>query len=214
MKYFRTLDKDRVIKILEEYRTAHGEYPTTNEFVPLRQKYPGVIPSVKWIQNKGGVIWFYQFLGLKYTDARTGARRANVATDANRKSQSLDVELSLRLVAAYGDANVHWQSPYNKTGTSLHRADFKVYRPDGTFFFVDQFFPKDIASLQGCVNIKMAKLKEITVEKNAMVYFVSCNEEDISSHTISRYLQSRKSPMPRNIKLIHISDIDTELNLI
>lgn len=205
MKYITSLDKPTVIAILKKFKTKHGEYPTTNEMKKLTAANRGVIPSIKWIQNSGGIIEFYRSLGLNYTDARTGARRGNVAMVANKKSQSLDTEFSKQLVDMFGESNVHWQAPYNK-GKTLHRSDFKVYKKDGTFFFIDLFFPKDEESFAGCVNLKLKKLAQIEIEKNAPVYFISCNEETTSPYTVYHFIKVRKTSIRENIKLIHISE--------
>lgn len=207
MKYFRrdSLDKTKIVPILEEYRRSTGSYPMTNEFKQLKKIHKEIFPSVKWIQNKGGIVVFYRSLGIEYLDARTGVRRSDVAKNANKKSQSLDVTFSELLVEKYGEKNVHWQALYNK-GLTLHRSDFKVYKPDGTFFFIDLFFPKDVDSLVGCVNLKIKKLSKVKIDKSAPIYFISCNEVDISPSQVERYLLSRKNPIPKNITVLHIKD--------
>jgi hypothetical protein len=207
--YFKELDADKVRKVFEEYKSKHNEYPTTNAIKKLcaSKENRGVIPSIKWIQRKGGIIPFYQLLGLHYTDARTGARRGAIATSANKKSQSLDVKLSKQFIEKFGESNVHWQSPYNSRGISLHRSDFKIYRKDGSYFFVDLFFPQDMDSLQGCVNSKIKKLSIASVEKGVKVYFICCNGEDTSPYTLDYYVRHRKTPMPDNVHLIHISEV-------
>lgn len=196
-----TLNKEKVTKVLEEYKTKNGEYPTTNTINKIR----GVLPTSKWIQRRGGIIQFYNSLGLHYIDARTGIRRAKVANDANRKSQSNDLALSKALVSTYGERNVHWQSPYNK-GLTMHRSDFRIYKQNGDFFFIDLFFPKDMDSFVGCVNMKLKKLSKIEIEKNASIYFISCNMEYTNPETIRCFIKTRKTEIPRNIHLIHLSE--------
>lgn len=213
MTYFSHLDPQRIIPILEAYKAEHGEYPTTPAIGKLKRKHPTILPSPRWIQTHGGIIPFYHSLGLHYTDARTGARRANVANNANRKSQSNDVMFAQRLVETYGEPNVHWQAPYNK-GVSLHRSDFKVFTPSGRFFFIDLFFPQDIESLQGCVNLKLKKLSKIPIEKNAEIFFICCNEDEVSDFQVERYVKSRKTPLPRNVTLMHIIDAPVILGLV
>lgn len=212
MKYsplnFLEIEKNKVkiIKILEEFKLKNKEYPTSHDIDSLKEKHPHIFPSSRNIQRHGGIIVFYNSLGLHYIDARTGIRRAKVATDAIKKSQSLDMEFSKRLVGKYGRSNVHLQSPYNSEGKTLHRSDFKVYKPDGSIFFIDLFFAQDMNSLMGCVNLKVKKLKLVEVEDSAPIYFISCNEEWTSPHSIKEYLLSKKNKWPVNIHLIHISE--------
>lgn len=205
MRKFKTLDPNIVKPIIEAYRKTKGEYPTSNALDKLRTGNTQSFPSIRWIQRHGGIINFYRSLGIEYSDARTGARRSSIATSANKKSQSNDVDFSRWLVATFGESNVHWQSPYNK-GVSGHRSDFRVYTKTSSFF-VDLFFPQDIESLMGCVNIKIKKLSTIPVEPNINIYFVCCNNDTIDPYLVSRYIQSRKNPVPPNIHLVHVSEI-------
>lgn len=197
------IDKEKVKKVFEAYKRKVGEYPTTNDIGRLKVNHPAV-PTAKWIQRHGGLIRFYNSLGLYYVDARTGLRRAGVAISSIKKSQSKDLLFSKALVEKFGESNVHWQSPYNK-GLTLHRSDFRVYKPDGSFFFIDLFFPKDMDSFQGCVGIKVRKLEKISVDQNAPIFFVSCNDDGATpQHEIDRYISSRKTPLLPNLKLMHI----------
>jgi hypothetical protein len=195
------LDNDKVISVLEEHKNINGEYPNTNQI----NKIKGVLPSSKWIQRHGGIIIFYKSLGLHYIDARTGIRRAKVATDANKKSQSNDIAFSKALVDAYGERSIHWQSPYNK-GKSLHRSDFKVYKKNGDFFFIDLFFPQDMDSFVGCINTKLKKLSSIEIENNAPIYLISCNTEYADPYYIHCFIKARKKKIPNNIHIIHLPD--------
>lgn len=210
--YFKSLAPEKIIPILEKYKEKNNEYPSTMIIRRLRSGSESFFPSIRWIQDRGGIIWFYKLLGLDYTDARTGSRRSQVAIAASKKSQSVDVLFSKRLVKRYGEANVHWQSPYNK-GMSLHRSDFRVYKKDGKSFFIDLFFPRDIESLIGCVNIKLRKLKEAQVSSSIPIYFVSCNEECTNQYYIDKYIENRKSPLPENVRIFHLPKAYSVLDL-
>ena len=191
-----------MIALVTAFKNEHGQLPTTHEINSIEG-----LPSSKWVQRHGGIINFYRSLGLPYEDARTGARRAANAFSGNLRSQSNDISFSQQLVNRYGESNVHWQSPYNK-GETLHRSDFKVFTSPKKFFFVDLFFAKDMNSLAGCLNLKLKKLSKINIDKSAPIYLIACNSEYVNPDSVREFVKNRKTKVPRNIRILHISETE------
>lgn len=203
------LHRAPVLKIFEDFKNEHGEYPTAHQIDRLSKQHPE-IPTARTIQNRGGARYFYEMiLGIPFSDARTGDRRGLVAQAANLRALADENNLSAVLVKIFGESNVHHRSPYpNQNGTWIS-SDFKVFTSPTDFFFIDTFSAHGIMNLAGCVNIKVAKLERAKISNKIKIFFISCNDFT-SQYQIDQYVKAKKKPLPKNITLL---DINTAIPL-
>lgn len=189
------LDKEITKAKLLAFQDKHGHLPGDRDFKSV------IGLTSRSVQRNGGIVKFYESMGVEYTKKSQGSVRALVAQKANEFAYHSENDFYKELVALFGEVSIHRQSPYVARKKNLCRSDFKVYPKTGKPFFVDVFSASDAHNFTGCVNIKLRKLKDLGVDTSMDIYFVSLNEEFVTPFSIDHYLTHRKAPLPRHFKV-------------
>ncbi len=196
-----SLFSDHKSKILGAFQEFSG-YPNIKEIDILSKKYPDFMPTSRTISRHGGIRYFFEnLLDIPFVPASSGEVRSRTAEDINNRANENQGNMTKVLVGMYGKRNVHSQAPYQPS--SGLRSDFKVYA-GRTFFFMDIFYPRDMHSFEGCVRIKLKKIKDLKIKQP--VLFVSYNEDSIKDSGIKDFIEGRKEPIPDNIKIMTKSE--------
>lgn len=170
----------------------------------------------KHISIKNGVLGkinnlevFYRLFDIDYMDKRKSKEFSDNRIYIQRRNRIKECEMYKFLLKKFGEVNVHVQSPY--FDGSLMRSDFKVYREDGTFFFVDVFYAKSHNGFLSMINSKHKK--NINID-HQLFYVVmsdlykskegvySGNKEIMfEQETIDEHLKLKKNKMRKNEKV-------------
>lgn len=178
----------------EKFFKEFGKYPTVLEI----DKYLS-LPSSRQLQRRwpGGVRYLREELGLDITDFTKGETRSITATSIGERGKDKEREIQKILIEHFGEICVHEQKPYSDYSG---RFDFVVYTKNKKFA-VDTFFPVHRNSLTGCINSKQKLYKNIDFE----IILLQMNE-NISQEYMDKLLNSKKNPLPKNIKVLNLKN--------
>lgn len=186
------INKDEIIKkniteFIEKFTKKNNKAPTYTDFEDEKE-----IPTIRTIQRKFG--------GLKAfgIDNRTGQVRSLKAKTSMDISDKLEDRFFTYLVKKFGRKNIHRESPYLDKGKI--RSDFMVFynKDDDSRFTIDIFFPADIKSFAGCVNIKLKKYNFSLLPH--YVFLVNMNKK-------IKDFPNKKDNLPENVKIVSFHDM-------
>ena len=185
MKKYK-ITEEQIVAILKEFFNKNGDWPRAQEIPTL----------ARMIQRRfGGLAPFREKHGLGYLDYTKGPYRSKITKEFNVRGHAKEDEVFKFLVRKYGRVNVHRE--YFFTDDSRSRADFFIFSEKGNVV-VDCFYPKNISSLVGCLNLKISKYKKLnSYVSKCPVIFLQLNET-ISSESISDLAIVKKAHSIKN----------------
>lgn len=178
---------DDITKGLLRFREENGKYPTSIEFDKC-----SYLPAAKTIQRQfGGLVKLRELLNLEGpSDFTKGDYSSHRAKQINERSHTQEKIVYDFLKNLFGTPFVHREYLFDEN--KKVRVDFFVYTKTGNFA-VDVFFPKDRASLIGCINAKI-RTYDIKLSIDYPVVFLMMNDA-IGFSEMTQVVGSRKKPM-------------------
>lgn len=191
--------KQEITRLIKDFHSVNNRYPTANDFDGEQ------LPAVRTIQREfGGLIKMREELGFPITSYGRGEERSKMVTKINETSYYAEHEVHRFLLSQF--KIVRYQPSFEEfqiDGTITNRrADFMVSH-QGKNIIIDVFNPKDLHSLQGCLNQKTKNYTPITNPKNH-VFFV-CTTPHITQEEVDNINARRKTKLQKNQKVMHFN---------
>ena len=192
LSYFKPKFKESFDRFFRE----NGHYPVATEIDNC-----DYLPSTRLLQrNYGGLSNFRKALGLEILDYTKGEVRKKTVIMANKRANENENEVYKYLVEKFGEVNVHREHRFTD---GSHRSDFYIFKK----FIVDVFYPKNKASLFGCLNVKIKKYNMLA-EGNFIllpVIFLQMNK-DLSPGMVKKIVANKKNKLHKNQSVMCIDE--------
>lgn len=182
------------VTIIKDFFVKNGDWPRAQD-----------IPNLsRGLQRRfGGLVAFREKHNLGDTNYTTGKYRSKIAKEINIRGNEKEKEVFDFLVEKFSRVNVHREFFF--TDDKRCRADFCIFHKKGKVI-VDCFYPKDVHSLRGCLNVKVRKyINSYPDFLDAPVIFLNLNK-DISKETIDVLVSKKKTPLEKNQSVMNIDE--------
>lgn len=175
----------------EDFKIKNNSYPTAQQIDDDKS----MVPCRTIERRLGGIRKCRELLGHTVLNYSEGENRSKSAAKSIALSINDENIMQRYLCNKFGNRpNVCRQEPYLEFDDNI-RSDFGVYHSTG-HFFVDVFTPKDIWSLQGCINHKQKKIMNLGIQDR--IYYVVLGGK-ITQEYIDDYVDKKKNELPRNV---------------
>jgi hypothetical protein len=163
----------------EHFFEEFGHYPTGPEIDTYTY-----LPSARSIEVRfGGLVALRKQLGIggqgDYRKGIHSSKRAKAIANRAHKEENLVYQF---LCERFNEELVHREHFF--TNDSRIRSDFFIYDADGNFC-VDVFYPRDLRTLTGCINLKLNKYTWERMGSYPVIFLQmnhSINQEDMDGY--------------------------------
>lgn len=181
----------------DKFYLENGHYPSAVELDNC-----SYLPSARQIQRRfNGLPNLKLKLGINKEDIHYGRGkfRSKIAKRSNSIGFAAEKELGDILIKYFGEPFVHLEKPISNSKRT--RFDFFIYSKSINFG-ADVFCSETKRNIQVNINSKINNYKDV----NTLIYFVVANR-DIDQKLLDQISLSKPhKPLPKNIKLITLSN--------
>lgn len=189
--------EEECVFTIKQFKEKNGYWPRTHEISTLARRIQRYL---------GGMVAFRKKYNLGCEDYTKGDYRSSVARASNFKATVDEQEIGDFLIEKYGKVNVHRE--YLIYSNTKNRADFCIFKNGKESFIIDVFYPKDLYSFKGCLNLKMKKYKSC---EWCPIIFVQLNDL-IKEEDMDYVFKNKKSHLSKNITVMSLNQFKDYIN--